>query len=104
MRRAAGMAKKRPMTFAGEVGARLRAVREATGMTGTALALRIGVSPQRYNNWETGDIVLPPEIAVAIFRELRIDADYLYLADDTRLPGNIRDAVRAQRNAKENGT
>jgi transcriptional regulator with XRE-family HTH domain len=89
------------MTFAGEVGVRLRMAREANKLTGTALAIRLGVSPQRLNNWETGDIVLPPEIAVAIFRELRIGPEYLYLGDDLRLPGDVRDYVRE--NSRKNG-
>ena len=85
---------KKAKTFASEVGSRLKAVREASNLPANVLARRLGVTPQRYNNWETGDIVLPPEIAVILFRELRIDADYLYLGDAERLPAKVRDRLR----------
>jgi transcriptional regulator with XRE-family HTH domain len=90
------MPKRKPLiTFAGQIGQRLRRAREACGLSGAALAGRLGVSPQRYNNYETGDIVLPPDIAVAIFQLLRIGPEYLYLGQHVLLPAEIREALES---------
>lgn len=72
------------------VGARLAAARKAAdGMEQAELADRIGASPQALNNWETGLALLPPRMALPIFQVLGIDPNYLYMAREDTLPGNI---------------
>jgi transcriptional regulator with XRE-family HTH domain len=89
--------KRKPQGFAGVIGARLKRAREAYGISATALAERIGISPQRLNNYETGDIVLPPDIAVAIFQAIDIGPEYLYLGRDVLLPDQVRKALNGRR-------
>jgi transcriptional regulator with XRE-family HTH domain len=94
MHPAAVMPKAISTSFATEVGKRLKAARIAAGHGSAAVfAGKIGVSPQRYNNWETGDVVVPPEFVPRIFLLTRVDSNFLYLGDLSRLPGDILDKI-----------
>jgi transcriptional regulator with XRE-family HTH domain len=75
--------------MAAEVGKRLAMAREATGYSQSELARRLGVSPARLNNWETGDAMLPPSFIPTLFLLTRIDSNYLYQGDLSRLPSEL---------------
>jgi len=51
--------------------ARLAMARELTGLSQTKFAAALGLSQQRYNNYETGDREPDAEIWTKIIRELR---------------------------------
>jgi len=65
---------------------RLRATRNALGLSGVELARQLGVSPQRYNHWETGKH--PPEVHTMLrLRQIhRVPLDWIYAGDTDALP------------------
>lgn len=89
------MPKTHRAPFAVEVGQRLARARQAAGYSQKQLAERLGVSAPKLSNWENGINMLPPEYARKVFLETRIDVDYLYLDDDSRLPHELRTKLRA---------
>lgn len=75
--------------YAVEVGRRLARARAAAGLTQTALAQKLKVSPSKLSNWENGIHMLPPQFIPTIFLATRIDSNYLYLGDSNQLPSHI---------------
>jgi transcriptional regulator with XRE-family HTH domain len=67
----------------------LRATREALGLSGAALARDLGISPQRYNHWETGKH--PPEVHLMLrLRQIhQIPLDWVYAGDTSALPPRL---------------
>jgi transcriptional regulator with XRE-family HTH domain len=76
-------------TFAAQVGRRLARGRDAAGMSQAELARRLRISPQRLSNWENGGHMLPPEYLGPIFAITRLDANWLFLDDPSKLPADI---------------
>lgn len=76
-----------------EAGARLRAAREAIGLTQEAFADAIGVGRSVVAMAETGanDITLP--LCVALYNRYRIDAAWIAHGDPSRLPHHLADDV-----------
>ena len=66
-------------TSAIEVGKRLRLVREALKMSQTALCRQAGITPQTWNNAETGDNLLTVKNAAKLCRVTGVTMDYIYL-------------------------
>lgn len=81
--------------YAVKVGARLAAARDAAGLKGVDLARRLGISPQQLGHYEKGRHVFPPALAPKLFLVLRVNSDYLYLGDLSRLPKDMFDKVNA---------
>lgn len=79
--------------MAAQIGARLLALRLASGMTQSQFAKRIGVPQPSYNHWETGRRMLAPKHAISICIETRVTLDYLYLGDASGLPVRLHDAI-----------
>src|SRR5580765_960232 len=61
-----------------EIGKRLRLVREALKMSQTALCRLAGITPQAWNNAETGDNLLTVPNAAKLCRMTGITMDYIY--------------------------
>lgn len=57
---------------------RIRELREAEGITQTALASRMGVSRQAVNQWETGTVWPSAQILPALAAALGCSIDELY--------------------------
>ena len=61
-----------------EIGQRLKLVREALKMSQTALCRLAGISPQAWNNAETGDNLLTVLNAEKLCRVTGITMDWIY--------------------------
>lgn len=73
------LAKVEGATSASEVGKRLRLVREALQMTQAALCRIAQITPQAWNNAETGDNLLTVTNAAKLCRVTGITMDWIYL-------------------------
>lgn len=78
-----GMAQQQKTDWSIEVGRRLRAAREAVGVTQNELAEAIGAGKpplggKRLSNWEAGDKMLPPSFAAAIAERHGLTTDFFY--------------------------
>jgi Zn-dependent peptidase ImmA (M78 family)/DNA-binding XRE family transcriptional regulator len=87
--------------------ARLELARVRNGLSKTELARRLGMTSRSVRNWETGEVVPPPETVAALAEQLEVSAGYLYRSDLppelpevvnfrslTRLPASRRDAAK----------
>ena len=82
-----------------EVGRRLKSLRKAFGMKQAALCRLTGISPQAWNNAETGDNLLTVPNAVEVCRVTGVTMDWIYRGQITALPSNLLAAL-----AKAEGT
>lgn len=86
-----------------EVGRRLRWSRLALGHMRLAPKLQkdfadsLGLTKSKYNNYETGYVMLAPDVAVRIYGKYGISLNWLYAADETWLPGPLQDAIDRMR-------
>src|SRR5262245_18005560 len=78
------MAKRKKKTYpkryeagALALGRRLRALRDARGLTQLQLALEVGIGPQTLRNWESGRRVPSLFVALALARALGVTLDSL---------------------------
>lgn len=73
-----------------EIGRRLRAVRLALDYGDqNAMAQRMGISRNRYNNWEVGIGPIPVDQAIVFCRVTGVSLDYIYRGDASGLPMRI---------------
>ena len=72
------MADARDAASAVEIGKRLRLVREALKMSQTALCRLAGITPQAWNNAETGDNLLTVPNAEKLCRVTGVTMDWIY--------------------------
>lgn len=79
-----------------EVGLYLEAVREALGQSQEAFATSLGLSPNRYNQYERGKRTLAPDIARRIRTQWGISLDYLYSGEIRRLEHDLAEKVKAK--------
>lgn len=61
-----------------EIGARLRRLREQSGLNQTAWADKHGFNRTQYNNWERGDRRIPLEHAEALCDAYGLTLDFIY--------------------------
>lgn len=72
------------------IGARMVAVRTLRGFpTSRALAERLGISPQRLNNYEIGNTTPPPDILAKLSRLTGATADYILFGRIDGLPYDL---------------
>lgn len=77
------------------IGARLRAVRLALGLSQKDIYDRVGVKAATWNHWESGKR-LPDPLMMVRLRELhRITLDWIYAGDASALPFALARAVTA---------
>lgn len=79
-----------------DVGRRLRAAREAMGLTAKELCAAVGIQANRYSQWETGKNLLDPVVALQIAERYGISLDYLYRGDLSGLKHSV--AAKLQMN------
>jgi len=72
------MADAQDVSSAVEIGKRLKLVREALKMSQTALCRLASISPQAWNNAETGDNLLTVPNAVKLCRVTGVTMDWIY--------------------------
>tara|TARA_R100001086_G_scaffold231944_1_gene152913 strand:+ start:65 stop:334 length:270 start_codon:yes stop_codon:yes gene_type:complete len=71
------------------VAKRLKWLRETTGLTQSAFADSINVTPTVYNNWETGRQRLSLEGALSLNKVYGTTLDFLFLARRGDLPPEL---------------
>lgn len=80
-----------------EIGKRLRLIREALKMSQTALCWLAEISPQAWNNAETGDNLLTVTNAVALCRVTGVTMDWIYRGQITSaLPAVMLEEILRQ--------
>jgi transcriptional regulator with XRE-family HTH domain len=78
-----------------EVGRRLKLVREALKMSQTALCRLAGITPQAWNNAETGDNFLTVTNAVKLCRVTGVTMDWIYRGQVTSaLPAVLLEEIQ----------
>jgi transcriptional regulator with XRE-family HTH domain len=91
------LADTRDATSAVEIGKRLKLVREALKMSQTALCRLAGISPQAWNNAETGDNLLTVRSAVKLCRVTGVTMDWIYRGQVTSaLPAVMLEEILRQ--------
>lgn len=74
------------------VASRLKFLRLHFRMSQAQFAPTVGATPKQYNNWETGDQMMPLVYAVRINERYGISMDFVYLGRFHALPSDIADA------------
>ena len=80
------------------VAPRLRALREALGLTKAEFADRIGIDRSSYTKLEKGEKALQPDRAFRIFQLYGADLNYIYLGQVGGLPQSLSAKVIAHLN------
>jgi len=87
---------KKQSSMTEKVGKRLKALRLARGYEKLrAFALDIGVNEDRYDKWEKGKAMIPPEYVEILIDRFGITADWLYFGDAKNLPKSLYDELAA---------
>ena len=85
-----------------EIGKRLRLVREALKMSQSALCRLAGITPQAWNNAETGDNLLTVPNAVRLCRVTGVTMDWIYRGQITSaLPSVMLEEIQRQQLLQE---
>lgn len=80
-----------------EIGKRLRLLREALKMSQTALCRLAGITPQAWNNAETGDNLLTVPNAVKLCRVTGATMDWIYRGQiQSALPAIMLEEIQRQ--------
>jgi len=78
-----------PDTSKSAIGERLAAIRKARGLTFGALAQAIDISPQRWNNYEQGRSVPPPDVLSKLWQVTGATSDYVLFGRMDGLPAEL---------------
>jgi transcriptional regulator with XRE-family HTH domain len=74
----------------GAIGARLRALRQTTGLSQAEFAEKLGLTESQWGNFETGHTRIGLDPALALVREMRVPLDWIYLGEVAWLPSDLR--------------
>lgn len=80
---------ERPSEAVAAAGGRLRAAREALGVSQQDMARACGSEPQRWSNWEAGRHLADPLVMVRAAQIYGISLDWVFAADPRNLSGRI---------------
>lgn len=83
-----------PDTSKDAIGRRLVAARTARGLNGATTAQRLGLSPQRYGNYENGRSIMPPDVLARFWQLTGATSDYVLFARIETLPMELADKIR----------
>lgn len=72
-----------------DIGLRLQAIRESTGLNPTEFTELIGVNYTRYLNWESGQRRLLPDEAIKLCEKFDVSLDFIYRGILSALPEKI---------------
>jgi transcriptional regulator with XRE-family HTH domain len=81
-------------TSVADVADRLRLTRLAMGWSQAELCRRSGISPQIWNNAETGDNRISVDEAIKLCRITGVSLDWIYRGIRVLLPAVVSDALR----------
>jgi DNA-binding XRE family transcriptional regulator len=73
-----------------ELARRVKASREALGLSQAKLCKRIGCSTNRWSQYENGKRDITLEIAMKLCHEFRLSLDWIYRGDPSSLPHELR--------------
>ncbi|MFD2855387.1 helix-turn-helix domain-containing protein [Seohaeicola zhoushanensis] len=76
------------------MGARLRIVREALGLSSGDFARSVGIDPSSYSKIESGNKPLKMDMGFAIAEAYGVTMDYLYRGRLTDLPDRVAEHLR----------
>lgn len=93
--------KKKTATFAKELGARLRALRENRGLTQQQLGERLKAAPSRISRYESGGAVPEAETLVTLSAILEVTLDELILGRATSFDDDVVRDVRLRERIRE---
>jgi transcriptional regulator with XRE-family HTH domain len=83
------------------VGLRLAMARQSLGLAQNAFCERAGIHPTAYNQYERGKKRPSIEAAIGLCEEYGMTLDWIFLGDPSGLRYELRDAVKALRNARQ---
>lgn len=72
---------------------RLTRLRTALKLSQADLCRRIDVAPNRWNQYETGERRITIDVAARLNKAFGVTLDYIYLGDESGLPGRILDQL-----------
>lgn len=87
-----------------QIGARLKAFRSHLGLTQTETARLIGISPERWNNWERGERRISLGIARQLHERYGLSLDFIYLGRLEALPQTLIKALSPNPDARASST
>ncbi len=79
--------------FCAEIGQRLNLIRTWLEYSPKEFAKAIGAPQKQVLEWEEGNSMIPPEIAVQICNIFGITTDYLYRGDELGIPRDFASHV-----------
>jgi transcriptional regulator with XRE-family HTH domain len=93
------MARQKPTSETADISRRLRLVRESSGLSKADFARLLGVSWQRWNNYEADSRRVPAlDVLVSLHRKLGISLDWLLCGTGAaRLPAQVGDPAALAR-------
>lgn len=77
------------------VGRRLRLLRASLGLTQAKMSALMDASIKNYQHMERGSTYPRPAHVKAMFESSRIDFNFIYYGDFTRLPLDVSDSMQA---------
>lgn len=84
-----------PDTSKRAIGARLVAVRKARAFTAGGLATALGLSPQRWFNYENGNTNIPPDVLARLWQVTGATSDFVLFGRMDNLPTELAALLRA---------
>ena len=85
-----GMQTGRPSTRPrSEFGARLHAAREASGLTQSQVAEKLGITQTAYALWERRDMALRPEQIESVAKTLKVTVEHLFGVEPPKQNGPV---------------
>jgi transcriptional regulator with XRE-family HTH domain len=84
-----------------QIGARLRELREASGMTARAFADFLGIAETTWNNYERGKRRISIDEALKVASRTGAGLDWIFRGIEHTLPGHVLEKLVKFRKAKE---
>lgn len=78
-----------------QIGRRLRAARQAIGLSQKTLYDTLGIKAAAWNHWESGKRLPDPLAMAELYRRYGITMEWIYVGDPKGLPFGIAQAVLA---------
>jgi DNA-binding XRE family transcriptional regulator len=78
-----------------EIGRRLKATRDALGLTGTEFARRARIAQNAYSQYETGRRLLTVTVAMRLCTVYGLSMDWLFRGDPSSLPYALAGKIMA---------
>jgi transcriptional regulator with XRE-family HTH domain len=84
-----------------DTGRRLTLLREVFGLSQTAFGKVVGLSQSRYSQYETGERLLPVQVAIAVSNEFGVTLDWLYTGEPNAMPMDLWRKIRKLADEKD---